>query len=152
MARTASALVMGLFLAAGIAAGAAQPPPPTKPEAKPKVTKTEARPTKSLEGKETYASYCAACHGKDAKGNGPAAPALKVPPPDLTKIAQRHNGTFSAADVEATIRGTNRSIDAHGSEDMPIWGPVFSSMTDNRDVTTLRVRNLVRYLETLQDK
>ncbi len=33
-------------------------------------------------GEEMFIAYCAACHGKDAKGNGPAVPALKVSPPD----------------------------------------------------------------------
>jgi mono/diheme cytochrome c family protein len=33
---------------------------------------------------ETFKSYCAAGHGKDAKGAGPATVDLKSTPPDLT--------------------------------------------------------------------
>jgi mono/diheme cytochrome c family protein len=40
--------------------------------------------TSPASGKEMYISYCAACHGTDGKGNGPAASALKIPPADLT--------------------------------------------------------------------
>ncbi len=38
----------------------------------------------SMYGPDLYRLYCATCHGRDGKGNGPAAAALKVPPPDLT--------------------------------------------------------------------
>ncbi|RMF84868.1 MAG: cytochrome c [Nitrospinota bacterium] len=38
----------------------------------------------SLErGKRLFAIYCALCHGKDARGNGPVAKKF-VPPPNLT--------------------------------------------------------------------
>ena len=33
-------------------------------------------------GAEMFKAYCAVCHGKDAKGGGPAAEALKVQPPE----------------------------------------------------------------------
>ena len=44
--------------------------------------------TSPASGPEMYTSYCAVCHGLDGKGNGPAAEALKVPPPDLTALAK----------------------------------------------------------------
>ena len=40
-------------------------------------------------GKAMFKQYCAACHGMDAKGHGPARAALKVPAADLTTA-----GTF----------------------------------------------------------
>jgi mono/diheme cytochrome c family protein len=43
--------------------------------------------TGSSSGKDMFDSYCAVCHGKDAKGNGPAATAMKTPPADLTTLA-----------------------------------------------------------------
>ena len=56
-------------------------------------------------GKEMFASYCAVCHGKDGKGNGPAASAMKTPPTDLTTLAQKNGGKYPASHVAAVIRG-----------------------------------------------
>ena len=50
----------------------------------------------SMYGPDLYRHYCATCHGRDGKGNGPAAAALKVPPPDLTVLARRQKGVFPA--------------------------------------------------------
>ncbi|MBZ5572099.1 MAG: cytochrome c [Acidobacteriia bacterium] len=43
-------------------------------------------------GQQMYSAYCAVCHGNDGKGGGPAAEALKVPPPDLTVLARKNGG------------------------------------------------------------
>jgi len=42
-------------------------------------TNPEERQTliRSVEGVDLYRAYCASCHGKDGKGHGPVAPALK---------------------------------------------------------------------------
>jgi mono/diheme cytochrome c family protein len=45
-------------------------------------------------GDVMYKQFCAACHGAHARGNGPAASALKIQPPDLTTLAKRHGGKF----------------------------------------------------------
>jgi mono/diheme cytochrome c family protein len=37
-------------------------------------------------GKVMYKQYCAVCHGVEAKGDGPYASMLKVPPPNLTTL------------------------------------------------------------------
>jgi hypothetical protein len=79
-------------------------------------------------GKEMFKSYCAVCHGADAKGGGPAASALKAPPADLTVLAQKNGGKFPAAHVAAAIRGES-AMASHGSKDMPVWGPLFSSIS-----------------------
>ena len=121
------------------------PPPP-----KPKIVHEPAKSINSLEGKDTFAAYCAVCHGRDAKGHGPAAPALKVPPADLTTIAKRHNGKFSPVDVETKISGSDLPV--HGTSEMPIWGPVFRSISKDRDIDTMRMKNLVKYLESIQEK
>ena len=63
----------------------------------------------SNSGKEMFNSYCAVCHGKDGKGNGPAASAMKTPPTDLTLLAQKNGGKYPAAHVAAVIRGTGQS-------------------------------------------
>jgi mono/diheme cytochrome c family protein len=103
----------------------------------------------SMEGVDTYNAYCAVCHGPQAKGNGPAATALKKVPADLTTIAKRNGGKFSTSDVEAVIMGRQVLV-SHGSRDMPIWGPVFESLAPDNTFMKLRVTNLVDYLKSIQ--
>jgi mono/diheme cytochrome c family protein len=108
------------------------------------------KPITDVSGAATYNAYCTVCHGPDAKGNGPAASALVKPPADLTRITQRHDGKFPSGAVRMAIIGDN-AIPAHGTPDMPMWGPLFRSVEG--DLTAqLRLRNLVLYLETLQAK
>src|SRR5690242_18510605 len=45
-------------------------------------------------GRLTYSVYCASCHGKSGRGDGPVAGDLKVAPPDLTRLAARNAGLF----------------------------------------------------------
>ena len=77
---------------------------------------------------------------------------MKVTVPDLTMIAARNQGKFDSARIQAIIRGTDRTTKtpAHGVEDMPIWGDVFRS--DDRGTNTLRIGNLVSYLQSIQAK
>ena len=120
----------------------------------PKTIKREpAQATKTLEGKDSFDSYCAVCHGKDAKGGGPAASALKMPPADLTLISQKNGGKFPTVHVRDVILGTAAEAPAHGDRDMPIWGDIFRNLSGNdRDIVLLRTTNLVQYLEGLQVK
>jgi mono/diheme cytochrome c family protein len=114
--------------------------------------KREAAPQiDSIDGVDTYNAYCAVCHGKDGKGGGPAAAVIKTPIPDLTTMAKRA-GKFSAADVEAAITGKGKVMPAHGSPDMPIWGPVFRALSADDAMRQLRLANLVKYIESLQQK
>lgn len=113
------------------------------------IKREAARPIQSVEGAATFKAYCAACHGADARGTGPAAKALKTPPADLTTYAKRHDGKFSAADVEATIVG-KYVTDAHGSREMPIWGPVFTALATDDLQAKLRLANLVDYIRSIQ--
>jgi mono/diheme cytochrome c family protein len=106
----------------------------------------------SVEGKDLFVAYCASCHGMDATGNGPVAPALKGPIPDLTTLKQRWKGGFPVAELEKAILGEAESKLAHGSREMPVWGPVFRRIDNDRDLGLVRVRNLVDYLEKLQRK
>jgi mono/diheme cytochrome c family protein len=106
----------------------------------------------SASGKEMFKSYCAVCHGSDAKGGGPAASALKTPPPDLTILAQKSGGKYPAAHVASAIRGQADMV-SHGSKDMPVWGPLFLSISQgDSSLVQQRVANLVDYIQTLQAK
>jgi mono/diheme cytochrome c family protein len=122
---------------------AAQAPPP-------QIKTAPATAFVGIEGKDSFMAYCAVCHGADGRGNGPAAPALKMPVPDLTTIAKRH-GKFDPVAVQRTISGVDKMPVAHGTTTMPIWGPVFAS-TGDKMTTTLRVTNLTAYLESMQAK
>ncbi len=119
---------------------------------KPTVKRVPAPYTSPTSGPEMYASYCAACHGKDAKGNGPAAPALKVPPTDLTMLAKHNNGKFPYDHVAAVLNG-KAMMPAHGSSEMPIWGKVFWSISEgHKGEVQQRVANLTKYIESMQVK
>jgi mono/diheme cytochrome c family protein len=103
-------------------------------------------------GKQTYLEYCAACHGVDGRGMGPAASALKTPPADLTTLAKRHDGKFPD-DYVATIVRFGNPIPAHGSSDMPVWGPVFGLRDNGSELAVRRrIKDLCAYLATLQEK
>src|ERR1700742_1960927 len=97
-----------------------------------------------------FNSYCAVCHGTDAKGRGPAASALKMAPADLTQLSKNNGGKFPALKVSGMIRGTS-DLPAHGSQDMPVWGPIFWGISNGQaSEVQQRVSNLTRYIETLQ--
>jgi mono/diheme cytochrome c family protein len=103
-------------------------------------------------GKQSYLEYCAACHGADGRGMGPAASALKTPPADLTTLTKRHEGKFPD-DYVATIVRFGSPIPAHGSSDMPVWGPVFGLRDNGSELAVRRrIKNLCAYLATLQEK
>jgi mono/diheme cytochrome c family protein len=104
----------------------------------------------SLTGHDTYAFYCASCHGAHGRGDGPTAEALAIRPPDLTQLARRRGGTFPRTDVEDFVTGRGRPMPAHGSGDMPVWGPIFQSLDPSDVRTRVRIANLVEYLESIQ--
>ena len=84
--------------------------------------RSSATPTLALEsltGRDSFDCYCAACHGVDGRGGGPAASALRTPPPDLTTLARR-NGGFPRELVVAFVEGTDWLSLTHGSGDMPV--------------------------------
>ena len=117
-------------------------------------TKVKTEPIKAVgdvSGSSTFRAYCTTCHGVGGHGNGPAAPALKVAPPDLTLISQRAGGKFPSAKVKAQITGDD-VIAAHGSRDMPTWGPLFKAVDTSDSVAELRLTNLIKYVESIQAK
>jgi mono/diheme cytochrome c family protein len=117
----------------------------------PTIKKVPARNTIALTGQDVFRQYCAVCHGTSAKGDGPAAPALKTKPADLTRISQKNGGKFPEVRVQRVIRGEDEVI-AHGSRDMPIWGEIFRHMSSNQDLGSVRIYNLVKYIEGIQAK
>lgn len=103
-------------------------------------------------GKALFIQHCASCHGDDAKGAGPAALALKKQPPDLTTLAKRNRGKFPYDEVSKAIDG-DVEVPAHGSREMPTWGPLFLALTDlnTREAERLTT-TLTDYIKSLQVK
>jgi mono/diheme cytochrome c family protein len=115
------------------------------------VKKVRPAATASLDGKSLFLEYCAVCHGKDAKGAGPAVDALKQRPTDLTQISRKNNGKFPETRIFAILKG-EQPVTAHGNADMPTWGKTFSDMNVNLNVGQGRMHALVMYLEEIQAK
>jgi mono/diheme cytochrome c family protein len=103
-------------------------------------------------GADTYTSHCASCHGRGGKGDGPTAPSLRQKPADLTTIARRRGGQFPRAEMSDFILGKGKRIGAHGSRDMPVWGPLFRESNPFDSRVDVRVERLLDYLESLQVK
>jgi len=121
-------------------------------EAKPAIKHTTAAAASPSSGKEMFMSYCASCHGKDAKGDGPAAGALKQAPADLTSLAKQNSGKYPSDKVTSILRG-QASLNAHGDQEMPVWGPVFWKMSQgHEELVQMRIASLNKYVESLQEK
>lgn len=119
---------------------------------KPVVKEAAIQQTNAASGKEMFTQYCAPCHGTDGKGNGPAARAMKASPTDLTQLTKKQGGKYPANHVASILKfGSGPEPGAHGSADMPVWGPLFRSLDKYHDTSVQqRVANLVSYIETLQ--
>jgi mono/diheme cytochrome c family protein len=104
----------------------------------------------SVDGSALYKAYCAVCHGNAARGDGPMAMSLKVPPSDLSRIAARNGGVFPQARVERVIAGEEQLPGGHGTRAMPVWGPIFSQIAWDQDLGRMRLHNLAVYIGRLQ--
>lgn len=154
MRRIGFSASFALILAAAFAVAAAPQEPASKDSQK-KIEKVVIKNTSATSGAEMYGSYCAPCHGTAGKGDGPAASALKQPPSDLTLLAKNNNGKFPGDRVAHSLKfGTEAA--AHGTKDMPIWGPLFGSLHGGPNpsdaMIQLRIANLTKYIESLQAK
>jgi len=124
-------VALALFLAGASVAGSAQSAPRT--------------------GSDLFHTYCASCHGSSARGDGPAADAMRVRPPNLTQLASRNGGVFPAARTQRIVDG--RDVGAHGTADMPVWGDAFKRH-DGLDEAGVkaRIETILRYLESIQER
>jgi mono/diheme cytochrome c family protein len=101
-------------------------------------------------GKDEYLRHCAVCHGLEGLGNGPLADAMKISPANLTLLAARHQGTYPAARIADVIRNGGGVL-GHGSTAMLPWG-IFFSERGKPEVAKARIKALVEYIETIQEK
>jgi mono/diheme cytochrome c family protein len=111
-----------------------------------------AEPEEQADGGQLFKTWCASCHGLTAQGNGPLAPMMKAPVPDLTVIAGKNGGLFPSARVARIVDG--RDVVSHGDPEMPIWGTAFKSTKDGYSEASVRARidAVVRYLESIQKR
>jgi len=120
----------------------------------PRVTQAQEQEVAAA-GKPVYDHHCASCHGREAKGDGPAMNLLTVKPADLTQISKQNNGTFPFWKTYRVVDG-REDIKGHGSRDMPIWGAEFRSETISSPMAQTQVRGrileLVYYLQSIQAK
>ena len=118
----------------------------------PTVDQSQFPPTYVPSGEHLYQQFCAACHGSDAKGHGPAADSLKRPPVNLTMLAKHNGGKFPYDSVSNTLLfGPGTS--AHGSAAMPTCGPVFLFLDKrNEAAARQRIKRLCDYLASMQEK
>lgn len=80
-----------------------------------------------MSGKDLYLRFCAACHGKSGRGDGPVADSFRVEVPDLTLIARRAGGSYPRERIVKIIDGRH-ILGAHGSRTMPVWGEELSRL------------------------
>ncbi len=119
---------------------------------------SSARPAAAQSGKQDYVTYCADCHGSDAKGNGPALATIPMtlPPSDLTQLAKKNGGKFPFAEVVDTIDG-RKNIPSHERIQMPFLGTTLQKpgkeFTSESDAEVKRrIESMARYVESLQQK
>ena len=135
------ALGMSLVSAAGAAA-----------QTKPAAEKQYEQLIFSVRGPDLFRAHCAACHGPEGKGNGPVGAALKTKPADLTMLAKNNGGKFPTQRIQKFISGDDASLLSHGTREMPVWGPIFHQIEEDQDFGNVRLQNLIKYLETIQQK
>ncbi|SIS96715.1 Cytochrome c [Roseivivax lentus] len=108
-------------------------------------------------GEALFTRHCATCHGLDATGGGPMAPALLIQPTDLTALSAAEDGKFPLVRVVMRIDGRDPLI-AHGSP-MPVYGDFFEGVQSVALKTAsgqpvmmpAPIADIAAYLMTLQD-
>ena len=110
----------------------------------------------SADGQEIYRDHCAVCHGLDAKGEGPMAPAMMIKPRNLTELSKDNEGVFPLVRVIKRIDGREELV-SHGSP-MPVYGQFFEGESELLKTeagqpiyTSKPVVALVEWLKSVQE-
>lgn len=103
------------------------------------------------QGRALYLQYCASCHGRNADGNGPMAPALSTPPANLHLLWERYGNPLPDDQIARFIDG-RADVKAHGPRDMPVWGEVWRNPKGQGSEHQVeeRIAKLVAYLQSIQ--
>ena len=131
-----------LIAAAGVAVSTAAP-----------AQQTVEAPFVSEGGEALFTTYCASCHGRGGKGDGPISQHLRSVPPDLTRFASRAGGKFDEQKVYRIIDG-RKAVSGHGGPDMPVWGDAFKQSGQGRgteEAVRARITALVEHLRGIQE-
>jgi mono/diheme cytochrome c family protein len=83
------------------------------------------------ERKYEYETHCAVCHGSTGAGDGPYSKLLTKTIPDLTTLSKTNGGVFPFVRMYEIIDGRQAAL-AHGTKEMPIWGPRYTSEAGER--------------------
>jgi mono/diheme cytochrome c family protein len=115
-----------------------------------------ARVAKGGPGQILYLTYCESCHGVGARGDGPAAEALRTPPADLTRLWESYGTPLDHEKLAQYIDG-RQLLGIHDAREMPIWGEEFfedlpSNTPSVETVKRRLIAVLVEYLDTLQSE
>ncbi len=152
MNKTLAVVIVAAF--SGVAFAQNPPAPSPSPAPATDAVKSATGPDlgEAAAGEVVYMRYCAACHGKTMKGDGPVASGLNKKPIDLAQLAKKNNGIFPFDKVAAMIDG-RQSTRMHGTPDMPVWGEIFA-MTKGSDAPSAdsAVKRITNYVWTLQAK
>jgi len=104
-------------------------------------------------GAETFARFCASCHGASGQGDGPVSAALPIAVPNLTRLRARDGEAYDEEVLRKIIDGREPVI-IHGTRYMPVWGYEFwveeGADEEARDRVDTIVENLVEYIDSLQ--
>ena len=104
-----------------------------------------------VQGRAIYLHYCVSCHGLNAEGNGPVAPSLKTPPVNLRLLSDLYGNPLQEDKVARAIDG-RAEVAAHGPREMPVWGPIFDEISWDGAPGSVRIYNVTRYIQSLQQK
>ncbi len=152
--RLSSLLLLSSFLAffSMLFGCAAEHEPQTQEPPAPEVQAEVRDPIAS--GKATYEASCMSCHGTEARGDGPVAELLTIPPADLTQLRKKQGGLFPVDEVYRIIDG-REEYRAHGTREMPVWGNIWSDAEGQpiaEEKVERRINELVEYLRSIQEE
>jgi mono/diheme cytochrome c family protein len=104
------------------------------------------------QGRALYLERCASCHGTNADGHGPVAPALSTPPANLRLLSERYGNPVPPDQIARFIDG-RAEVKAHGPRDMPVWGEDAWNYDGHGNKGRLRswVTKLIAYLQSIQN-
>ena len=106
----------------------------------------------SMSGRDIFRYYCATCHGREGRGDGPVASQLKTRPANLTRLAAANAGQSPLDRVRAFVTHGRTDAPSHGSPEMPIWGPIFQALDPSDPIARMRINNVVDYIQSIQSK
>jgi mono/diheme cytochrome c family protein len=138
-------LILAAFLLFSLVSTAQTQKPSAAPD-------REAQARIPIAGAKIFQQQCAACHGTDGRGHGPASATRKYKPANLTLISQRNDGKFPYQRVKETIEGKEPGWLALGNRGMPIYGPIFHEVETDQDWGEVRLDAITKHVESIQQK